>query len=94
MADKNILLVHGAWHGKWCWDYFTPELALRGWRVSTLDLPSSSGEPGLDLQDDADAVLPVPESANDLLYQDVSPSLSRPVELAALIDEVDATLTV
>ncbi|MPY30190.1 alpha/beta hydrolase [Streptomyces adustus] len=47
-ADKysqpTILLVHGAWHGAWCWDKLVPELKARGWDVATVDLPSASAE--------------------------------------------------
>jgi pimeloyl-ACP methyl ester carboxylesterase len=36
---KRIVLVHGAWHGAWCWERLTPLLQARGYEVSTLDLP-------------------------------------------------------
>jgi pimeloyl-ACP methyl ester carboxylesterase len=32
-------LVHGAWHGAWCWERLTPELERRGHRVVAVDLP-------------------------------------------------------
>ena len=32
-------LVHGAWHGAWCWERLTPELETLGHRVITMDLP-------------------------------------------------------
>ena len=32
-------LVHGAWHGAWCWEYLTPELEALGHRVIAMDLP-------------------------------------------------------
>lgn len=35
-----LLLVHGAWHGPWCWEYLLPILSRRGWRAHTVDLPS------------------------------------------------------
>ncbi|WP_269450979.1 hypothetical protein [Streptomyces davaonensis] len=35
--DPVILLVHGAWHGSWCWELLTPELTTLGWRVETVD---------------------------------------------------------
>lgn len=35
----NILLVHGAWHGAWCWYRMIPALAARGITAHTLDLP-------------------------------------------------------
>ncbi len=41
----TILLVHGAWHGAWCWEKLIPELAALGWRVLTVDLPSASVDP-------------------------------------------------
>lgn len=35
-----LLLVHGAWHGAWCWeDAFAPYLREQGLRVETIDLP-------------------------------------------------------
>ncbi|MER7944414.1 alpha/beta hydrolase [Streptomyces sp. NPDC094458] len=40
-----ILLVHGAWHGAWCWEKFVPELTARGWHVVTVELPSASADP-------------------------------------------------
>ena len=32
-------LVHGAFHGSWCWERLTPELERLGHRVLTVDLP-------------------------------------------------------
>jgi pimeloyl-ACP methyl ester carboxylesterase len=32
-------LVHGAWHGAWCWERLTPELEALGHQVITMDLP-------------------------------------------------------
>ena len=34
----GILLVHGAWHGAWCWDQFAERLRARGHRVDALNL--------------------------------------------------------
>jgi pimeloyl-ACP methyl ester carboxylesterase len=33
-------LVHGAWHGAWCWERLTPLLQRAGHDVVTMDLPS------------------------------------------------------
>jgi len=33
-------LVHGAFHGSWCWDRLTPELEGLGHRALTVDLPT------------------------------------------------------
>ncbi len=35
----KLILVHGAWHGAWCWDRVTPRLAAAGHEVATPDLP-------------------------------------------------------
>ncbi|MBE1495297.1 hypothetical protein H4696_002397 [Amycolatopsis lexingtonensis] len=53
---KNLVLVHGAWHGPWCWELLVPELAERGWTVSTVDLPSTSGDAAAGMHADARAV--------------------------------------
>lgn len=34
-----IILIHGAWHGAWCWEYFTPLLEQFGLNVIAPDLP-------------------------------------------------------
>lgn len=36
---SNFVLVHGSWHGAWCWQDLTPHLEAAGHRVMTLDLP-------------------------------------------------------
>jgi pimeloyl-ACP methyl ester carboxylesterase len=35
----DIALVHGNYHGAWCWDLLTPELERLGHRVIAVDLP-------------------------------------------------------
>ncbi len=37
----DIALVHGSYHGGWCWDLLRPELERLGHRVITVDLPIS-----------------------------------------------------
>jgi pimeloyl-ACP methyl ester carboxylesterase len=53
-----VVLVHGAWHGAWCWEEVTPLLdaAGVGWRA--LDLPLES------LAGDAAAVVALLDSLN------------------------------
>ena len=34
-----FVLVHGAYHGGWCWDHLRPELTRRGCAVLAVDLP-------------------------------------------------------
>lgn len=36
----HFLLVHGSWHGSWCWELLQPQLERRGHRVTLVDLPS------------------------------------------------------
>ena len=36
-------LVHGAWHGAWCWERLTPFLQQAGHHVVTMDLPGEDG---------------------------------------------------
>lgn len=38
-ARRNIILVHGAWHGGWCWDLLRPLLEGEGFAVHTPTLP-------------------------------------------------------
>ena len=42
----DIVLVHGSFHGGWCWDFLRPELERLGHRVITVDLPISDPETG------------------------------------------------
>lgn len=42
MAD--FLLVHGAWHGAWCWRDLIAALAARGHRARAIDLPGHGGD--------------------------------------------------
>jgi pimeloyl-ACP methyl ester carboxylesterase len=35
----TYVLIHGAWHGAWCWDFVKPELEKEGHKVITPNLP-------------------------------------------------------
>ncbi|TQV91026.1 alpha/beta hydrolase superfamily protein [Cordyceps javanica] len=52
----TILLVHGAWHGPWCWKFQIPELQKAGYDVETAHLPSARGVAGKTQPDDVEAV--------------------------------------
>lgn len=54
----TVVLVHGAWHGPWCWSEIEARLTDDGIEVVTVDLPSSGpgGSTLGDLDDDAAAV--------------------------------------
>jgi pimeloyl-ACP methyl ester carboxylesterase len=47
MTAATFLLVHGAFHGGWCWQRVVPLLAARGHAVEALDLPYPD-DPGTD----------------------------------------------
>jgi pimeloyl-ACP methyl ester carboxylesterase len=50
----TFALVHGGWHGAWCWDLLTPLLERGGHRVVTMDLPCD--DPSADFEVYADVV--------------------------------------
>ena len=52
--QPTVVLVHGAWHGAWCWDEVVSRLSGDGLAVVALDLPSAGA--GGDLYDDAGAL--------------------------------------
>ena len=43
MAD--FLLIHGAWHGAWCWKKLVPALQKAGHQVRITNLPGHGGDP-------------------------------------------------
>ena len=43
--DLNFVLVHGAWHGAWCWEKVVPGLQGLGHAVHALDLPGLGEDP-------------------------------------------------
>jgi pimeloyl-ACP methyl ester carboxylesterase len=53
--SRTVVLVHGAWHGAWCWDAVAARLAAVGRRSIAVDLPSVSSTDAT-LSDDAACV--------------------------------------
>ena len=55
---RRVLLVHGAWHGAWCWERVAASLRALGCAPEAIDLPGHgmSAESLTDLHGDADAV--------------------------------------
>ncbi|HVA05676.1 MAG TPA: alpha/beta fold hydrolase [Acidimicrobiales bacterium] len=47
---KNVVLVHGAWHGAWCWERVLPLMAAAGVPTTAVDLPGH-GDSTLPLKD-------------------------------------------
>lgn len=45
MADKTIVLIHGAWQGSWSFAAWAPLLQAKGWQVHALDLPGNGWGP-------------------------------------------------
>lgn len=56
MAQKEITfgLVHGSWHGAWCWKLLQDELAAMNYKSVAIDLPID--DPDADFDDYADVV--------------------------------------
>jgi pimeloyl-ACP methyl ester carboxylesterase len=54
----SVVLVHGAWHGAWCWGPVISVLAERDIATLSIDLPGHGNDPGAlsDLHGDAERV--------------------------------------
>jgi pimeloyl-ACP methyl ester carboxylesterase len=56
----TIILIHGAWHGPWCWDKLQSALHTSGWETTAPRLPSvpmRASLPTAGLHDDLAALL-------------------------------------
>jgi pimeloyl-ACP methyl ester carboxylesterase len=56
--SATIVLVHGAWHGAWCWELVVEQLRSAGKSVVAIDLPGHGDDPRSlgDLHSDAAAL--------------------------------------
>jgi pimeloyl-ACP methyl ester carboxylesterase len=78
-------LVHGAWHGAWCWDLVVGELHRRGHQTVAVDLPCEDPAAGaheyarvvLDALGDADDVVMVGHSLGGLIIPVVAERLAE-----------------
>jgi pimeloyl-ACP methyl ester carboxylesterase len=62
----TFVLVHGAWHGGWCWERLRPALDALGHDSTAVDLPNRDGS--ATFEDYASVVLAaVPEDASDVV---------------------------
>ena len=59
----TFALLHGAWHGAWCWDRLIPELERRGHRAVAVDLPCD--DPAATTMDNAKLVADALADAGD-----------------------------
>lgn len=53
---NTYVLLHGAWHASWCWQYITPLLEAQGHTVIAPDLPGRQQLPGITLKTYTDAI--------------------------------------
>ncbi|WP_374210506.1 alpha/beta fold hydrolase [Dermatobacter hominis] len=64
-----FVLVHGAWHGSWCWSRLQASLSAAGAVSTAVDLPGRAGDPtpldGLDLDAYAERVAAVVTSVDE-----------------------------
>jgi pimeloyl-ACP methyl ester carboxylesterase len=66
MAAMHFVLVHGAYHGAWCWDLLRRELEGTGHTTSAVDLPNE--DPAAGAERYAGAVLAAtPNTANGIV---------------------------
>ncbi len=68
-----LLLVHGSWHGGWCWEPLDAVLRARGWETHLVDLPTvnAPNPERYGLADDARAI------------EDAITAIGKPVEIVA-----------
>jgi len=63
------VLVHGAWHGSWCWDKVVPLLEKEGHKVQAPDLPGHGNDktpiPEISLQAYADRVCEILDAQSE-----------------------------
>ena len=66
---STYVLVHGAWHGSWCWEPVATRLRQSGHKVTAVDLPGRAGDTtphrDITLEMHADAVRKAIETASE-----------------------------
>ncbi len=100
----TVVLVHGAWHGAWCFDRVLPLLEKAGVPAVAVDLPGHGRDPGplTDLHGDADRVREVLDGIDGdvvllghsyggavITEAGVHPSVRHLVYLCAMVPDAD-----
>jgi len=108
MVEPTYILVHGAWHGAWCWRDVGAMFDERGITWRAIDLPSShdDGEGSNDLEVDCTALVEMASSVGPVVLVGHSyggavisdaasriPALEKLVYVAALIPRLDESST-
>lgn len=66
---STYVLIHGAWHGSWCWDKVVPLLRREGHKVEAPDLPGHGRDktpiPEISLQAYADRVCQILDAQSE-----------------------------
>jgi Alpha/beta hydrolase family len=77
-------LVHGAWHGAWCWEMLTPLLQRAGHDVVAMDLPVDENSASFDTY--ADVVRAALDGCDDdvVLVHGHQSARARPIASARL----------
>lgn len=45
MHTSTFVLVHGSWHGAWCWEKLRPRLREAGYEATAVELPAHGNDP-------------------------------------------------
>ncbi len=100
----TVVLVHGAWHGAWCFDRVVPLVEQAGVPAIAVELPGHGVDPGplTDLHGDADRVREVLDGIDGdvvllghsyggavVTEAGVHPSVRRVVYLCAMVPDAD-----
>ncbi len=68
---KTFVLLHGAWHGGWCWERVAAPLRARGHRVTT-PTQTGLGERSHLMSPDIDLAVFTADLVNHLLWEDLT----------------------
>lgn len=64
-SEATFGLVHGSWHGAWCWQYLQEELDYKGYKSVAMDLPVDN--PSANFDDYADAAADALKGESDII---------------------------